>query len=250
MVLSVASQKGGTGKTTTSITLSAALAYVGKRVLLVDMDSQANTSKVLLHDYASIPVDDTIHRTIIEKKPLPIHQASLIQGIDVVPSHIFLSNADVELTTAKDHREARLKIYLDQIKDQYDHVIIDCPPALGWLTLNAFTASDGVLVPVAPGYFELESITQIIRSLGEVEEFFNPRVRLIGFLFTMSDPTLNTKNSLKLLRQTYPDDVLQTIIPRNTDIRDAHMHKQDVFTYSPQSKSALSYKRLIDELGL
>src|SRR4051794_821941 len=132
MVTSIASQKGGAGKTTTSIALSAGLARRGKKVLLIDIDSQANSSKVLLPTYPEIPKDLTIYRTILSRQPLPIHPTS-IPNLDVVPSHILLSNTDIELTTAKDHREARLKRALDQAQGAYDYVFIDCPPALSWL---------------------------------------------------------------------------------------------------------------------
>ena len=249
MVISIASQKGGTGKTTTSITLSAGLARQGKKVLLIDMDSQANSSKVLLPNYPELKRHDTVYSTILERKPLVIHPTT-ITNLSVVPCHILLSNTDVELTTAKDHREARLKSQLDTVKGQFDYVFIDCPPALGWLTLNAFTASDRVIVVVSPGYFELDSVVQISRTIQEVKEIFNPDLQLLGFLFTMSDPTTNSINSLKILRQTYPDAVLSTVIPRNTDMRDAHFNKQDIFTYSPQSKSAQAYDKLIHELFL
>src|SRR3954464_6514412 len=168
MILSIASQKGGTGKTTTSISLAAGLARKGKKTLLIDIDSQANSSKVLLPDYQSLKPDQTLYRTILKRDDapsnLPVHQTAVPQ-LSIVPSHILLSGTDVELTTAIDHREARLKRELDKIKDSYDVVIIDCPPTLSWLTLNAFTASDKVLVVVSPGYFELDSIVQISKSI-------------------------------------------------------------------------------------
>ena len=247
MVISVASQKGGVGKTTTSISLAAGLAHKGKKILLIDIDSQANSSKVLLMKYPDLKAEQTIHATILERKPLPIHP-SHVANLDVVPSHILLSNTDVELTVAKDHREARLKRELDRIKGRYDYIFIDCPPALSWLTINAFTASDKVLVIVSPGYFELDSIVQISKTIHEVHEYFNPAISLLGFLFTMSDPTINTKISLQILRQTYTDTVLKTLIPRNTDIRDAHFNRKDIFTYAPLSKSAEAYTRLLIEL--
>src|SRR5918994_746258 len=173
MILSIASQKGGTGKTSTSISLASGLARKGKKVLLVDADSQANSSKVLLPKYQSIPKEETAHATILGRKPLVVH-ASEIDRLDVVASHILLSNTDVELTAALDHREARLKRELDVIAGRYDFVIIDCPPALSWLTVNAFTASDKVLVVVSPGYFELDSIVQISKTIKEVRGMFNP----------------------------------------------------------------------------
>ena len=247
MVISIASQKGGTGKTTTSISLAAGLAHKGKKVLLIDIDSQANSSKVLLPHYTAINKDQTIFATILKKQPLPIHETT-IANLSIVPSHILLSTTDVELTTAIDHREERLKRELDKVKAQYEYVFIDCPPALSWLTLNAFTASDKVMVVVSPGYFELDSIMQISKTLVQVISDFNPGLQLLGYLFTMSDPTINTSTSLQIMRQTYTNQVIKTVIPRNTDIRDAHFQKQDIFTFNSHSKSALAYEKLIQEL--
>lgn len=247
MVISVASQKGGVGKTSTAISLAAGLAHKGKKTLLIDIDSQANSSKVLLPNYVALKAEDTIHRTILQNNPLPVHPSSL-PLLDIVPAHILLSNTDVELTTAIDHREARLKNQLDAIKAQYEYVLIDCPPALSWLTLNAFTASDKVIVVVSPGYFELDSIVQISKTITNVRQYFNSAIQLMGFLFTMSDSTINTKTSLQILRQSYTDAVFKNIVPRNTDIRDAHFNRKDIFSYAPQSKSAEAYTRLLAEL--
>lgn len=247
MVISIASQKGGTGKTTTTLALAAGLARRGKRILLIDIDSQANSSKVLLPQYQELRKEQTLYQTILESKPLRVHP-SPIENLAVVPSHILLSDTDMALTSALDHREARLKRQLDDIKEHYDFVFIDCPPALSWLTINAFTASDGIIVAIAPGYFELDSVVQISKSIDEVRELFNQNLDLLGFLFTMSDSTVNSKTSLKLLRQAYPDSVLKSVIPRNTDVRDAHFSKKDIFEFSPQSRAAEAYGRLIDEL--
>jgi chromosome partitioning protein len=247
VVLSIASQKGGTGKTSTSISLSAGLARQGKKVLLVDIDSQANSSKVLLPNYPLLHKEDTIYRTILERQSLPV-QRTTVPNLDIVASHILLSNTDIELTTARDHRESRLKKELDATKQSYDYVFIDCPPALSWLTINAFTASDEVIVVVSPGYFELDSIVQLWKTIAEVKEYFNQALKIRGHLFTMCDPTINSRSSLKILRQTYPEYVLKTVIPRNTDLRDAHFSKQDVFSFAPQSKAAQAYAKLIDEL--
>src|SRR4051794_21092544 len=247
MIIAIASQKGGVGKTSTSISLAAGLAKKNKRVLLIDIDSQANSSKVLIPTYQDIPSDRTIYATIIDRKPLPVHQ-SKVENLFIVPSHILLSQTDVELTTALDHREARLKRELDKIKDQYDYIFIDCPPSLSWLTINAFTASEKVLVVVAPGYFELDSIVQISKTINQVKEWFNPELAVAGFLFTMSDPTINSKTSLEILRKTYGDSVFNAVVPRNTDLRDAHFNKQDVFTFNAKSSSARAYSKLITEL--
>jgi chromosome partitioning protein len=249
MIVSIASQKGGTGKTTTSISLAAGLAKKGKKVLLVDIDSQANSSKVLLHHYPTIDKEHTLYTTILHRQPLAIHPTT-VANLEIVPSHILLSNTDVELTTAIDHREERLKKELDTVKANYDYIFIDCPPALSWLTVNAFTASDKVIIVVSPGYFELDSIKQISKTLVDVKTFFNPSLQLMGYLFTMSDPTINTSTSLQIMRQTYTDDVFKTVIPRNTDIRDAHFNRQDIFSFNPHAKSALAYDKLLHELFL
>jgi len=247
MIIAIASQKGGTGKTSTSISLASGLARKGKKVLLLDVDSQANSSKVLLSQYVEIGKEDTIYETIINCNPLPIHATS-VPHLDIAPSHILLADTDVELTTALDHREARLKNELDKMKDQYEYVFIDCPPALSWLTVNAFTAADQVIIVVSPGYFELDSLMQINRTLQKIQRFFNPDLKLRGYLFTMSDSTRNSGVSLQILRQTYTGKVFNTIIPRNTDLRDAHMNQQDIFSYSPSSNAAQAYTRLLDEM--
>jgi chromosome partitioning protein len=247
LITAIGSQKGGTGKTTTAITLAAGLTHKGKRVLLIDMDSQANSSKVLLPDYQHIGREDTIYRTILEQESLPIHPTT-VKNLWIAPAHILLSNTDVVLTTAMDHREARLKRQLDQVKGDYDYIFIDCPPALGWLTINAFAAADEVIVIISPGYFELDSIVQISKTIAETRRQFNPDLQLRGLLFTMSDPTVNTADSLTVLRKMYGSQLLQTIIPRNTDLRDAHFRKKDIFRYNPAAKGAVAYARLIEEL--
>jgi chromosome partitioning protein len=247
MIIAIASQKGGVGKTSTAISLASGLARKGKHTLLVDIDSQANSSKVLVSNYQELQAENTIHRTILHKEALPVHNTS-VPNLEIVPSHILLSNTDIELTTAIDHREARLKTELDKISAKYDFVIIDCPPTLSWLTINALTAADKVIVVVSPGYFELDSIVQISKTIKEVREVFNPLLELMGFLFTMSDPTINTSTSLQIMRQTYSDKVFKTLIPRNTDLRDAHFTKQDIFSFNPHAKAALAYNKLIAEV--
>jgi len=247
MIYAVASQKGGVGKTSTSISLAAGVAHRGKKVLLVDIDSQANSSKVLIKEYPSLKKEQTIYTTILELRPLPIHKTQLA-NLDIVPSHILLSNTDMELTTALDHREERLKKALDLVRSQYEYIFIDCPPTLSWLTINAMTAADKVIVVVSPGYFELDSIVQISKTITEVRELFNPRLELAGFLFTMSDSTVNSRTSLQLLRQTYTSSVFNTVIPRNTDLRDAHFQKQDIFSYNAASAAAQAFEKFIKEL--
>lgn len=257
MIYAIASQKGGTGKTTTSVTLAAGLVRKGKKILLIDLDSQANASKVLLPSYKDIRSADTVFRTIIgiaqngetEKQcsPLPIYPTDK-PGLELVPSHILLADTDMELTTALDHREARLKSELDKIQANYDVVIIDCPPALGWLTLNAFTAADHVLVVVEPGYFELDSIVQLQKTIVRVQRNFNPSLVLRGILLNKSDPTNSTKFALNALRETYGSLVFQTVIPRNTAIKEAHIKKTDIFSYDEKAYAAIAYDNLLTEL--
>jgi chromosome partitioning protein len=247
MTIAVASQKGGVGKTSTSISLSAGLARKGRRVLLIDIDSQANSSKVLLPNYQDLAKHQTIYTTIIDQKSLPVHETT-VPELFIVPSHILLSQTDVELTAAIDHREARLKRQLDSIKGQYDVVVIDCPPSLSWLTINALTAADKVLIVCAPGYFELDSVVQVRKTISQVRDWFNEKLQVAGFLFTMSDPTINSKTSLDLLRQTYKSLVFEVVIPRNTDLRDAHFNKLDVFSFNAKSPAARAYDKLIGEL--
>ena len=247
MIIAIASQKGGVGKTSTAISLSAGLVRQNKKVLLVDIDSQANASKVLLKNYSQLKRNDTICRTILDRKPLPVYKTE-IKGLEIIPSHILLSETDMELTMARDHREARLKDSLDLISANYDYVFIDCPPALSWLTINAFTAADKILVVCSPGYFELDSLVQLSKTINEVKSLYNADVALLGFLFTMADPTINSRESLKILRQTYPDSTFKTVIPRNTDLRDAHFNRTTIFKFNPNAKSALAYQKLIKEI--
>src|SRR5262245_31418687 len=247
MIFAVASQKSGVGKKSTSISLEQGIKHTGKRCILVDIDSQANSSKVLIKDYQTLKKESTIYTTILERSPLPVHKTQL-DTLDIIPSHILLSNTDVELTTAIDHREARLKKELDLIKHQYEYIFIDCPPTLSWLTINAMTAADKVIVVVSPGYFELDSIVQIRKTVEEVKELFNSNLELAGFLFNMSDPTLNSKTSLQILRQTYTSSLFNTVIPRNTDLRDAHFNKQDIFSFNAKSPAAQAYEKFIKEL--
>jgi chromosome partitioning protein len=247
MILSIASQKGGVGKTTTSISIAAGLAHAGKKVLLIDMDSQANSSKVLIADYTKLKSEDTVYTTIIDKKPIPVVK-SVVPNLDIAPSHILLSDADFKLTTAIDHREARLKDALSKIKENYDHIIIDCPPALSWLTINAFTASDSLMVVTSPGYFELDSIVQLSKTMTQVQDNFNPDLKLLGILFTMSEPTNASKTSIQMLGRIYGELVFKAIVPKNTDLREAHMKQQDIFSYNPDSSGAGAYKKLIKEI--
>jgi chromosome partitioning protein len=247
MVISIGSQKGGVGKTTTSLALAAGLAQKGKKVLLIDVDYQANSSKVLLPDYQKLDTQETVYATILERKPLTAHKTA-IPNLEIVPSHILVSNADLTLITALDNRAQRLKIQLEKVRGLWDYILIDCPPSIGWLTLNAFTASDKIIVVVSPGYFELDSIVQIDKTIAKVKEEFNPNLEMLGMLFNLSDNTNATTASLQLLRQAYPNKVFRTIIPRNTDVKEAQLSKQDIFTFNSKANAAIAYQNLMKEL--
>jgi chromosome partitioning protein len=212
------------------------------------MDPQANSSKVLIPDYGELDKRDTTYAPIINRQPIP-YLPTDVPNLQIAPSHILLSEATINLTVAKDHREARLKNRLEDLAGQYDHVFIDCPPSLDWLTLNAFTASDRIVVVVSPGFFELDSLVQLGKVVEEVREYYNPDLELWGFLFTMSDPTVSSRESLKILRQSYTNQVFKTVIPRNVDLRDASFNKQDIFAYKPKATAAEAYQKLIREMG-
>lgn len=252
MTISFATQKGGTGKTTTSISMASGLARQGNKVLFIDIDQQANASDILFPNYSEIETSQgsevkTIYRTIIDRGPLPIYQSKL-ENLDIVPSHILLSSADAVLSTAMDHKESRLKKELARVKRNYDYVIIDCPPALGWLTLNAFVASDKVIVVVSPGRFELTSIKQIGKTIELVQTDYEHNVDLWGFLFNRKEPTLTSKDSLLALRESFPGMVFKTVIPKNTEIEKAHLLGQDIFSYNATSPYAKAINSLISEL--
>jgi len=245
IITAVASQKGGVAKTTTSINLSSGLARTGNKVLVIDIDPQANSSRVLLHSYSDLRKDETIWNTVINNQPLRVYPTE-VANLHVVVSSILLSNADIDLQSVF-KREERLKIHLDQIKHEYDYVFIDCPPWLSWLTYNALIAADKVLVPVSPGAFELESIIQINKTIYEIQQI-NTSLKIAGYLFTMADNTTNSRVSLKILRQTYPEYTLNNIIPKNVDARDASTAKVDIFTYNSKAVAAEAYQRVIEEV--
>jgi chromosome partitioning protein len=245
IVTAVASQKGGVAKSTTSINLSAGLAKKGKKVLLIDIDPQANSSRVLLHSYSGLRKEDTLWNTIINNMPLKLYPTG-IDGLQIVPSSIVLSNADIDLQ-AVFKREERLKLHLDEIRGKFDYVFIDCPPSLSWLTFNALVASDKVLVPVSPGFFELESLIQINKTIHEIQQI-NPSLEIAGYLFTMGDNTTNSKFTLKMLRQTYPEYCLANLIPKNVDAKDASSAKMDIFSFNQKANAAIAYLKVIEEV--
>jgi len=253
MVISIATQKGGTGKTTTAVNLASGLAKLkNKKVLLIDIDQQANASDILLDNYSEMENSEdgyqyTIYETIVNKGDLNIHE-SKVPNLSIVPSHIVLADVDTKLGLEKDHKEARLKKALDKVKEDYDYVIIDCPPALGWLTINALVASDKAIVVVAPGRFELTSINKFSDTLEFIQEAFEHDIELLGFLFNKKAPNLTSKESLLALRNAYPSLVFKTVIPKNTEVEKATMNGLNVFDHNPNCPYAQEMVRFLDEV--
>ena len=233
-VISVANQKGGVGKTTTTVNLSTILAKKGKKVLLIDTDPQGNatsglgiTKEVELSVYDILVGDTEFDETI---------QETSIKNLSVCPSNISLSGAEVELVSMMS-REQRLKTKLDLIKDRYDYILIDCPPALGLITLNAFTASDSVLIPVQCEYFALEGLGQLLNTVNLVKKHLNKNLEIEGALLTMYDARTNLSNQVvKEVKKYFENKVYKTVIPRNVRLSEAPSYGMPISIYDPRSK--------------
>ncbi len=210
-IISVANQKGGVGKTTTTVNLGASLAFVGKKVLLVDIDAQGNaTSGVGIRkpDVEQDIYDVLVNETPIVEAILP----SSRENLDIVPATIQLAGAEIELTSMM-ARESRLKSALNEIKEQYDYIFIDCPPSLGHLTINAFTASDSILIPVQCEYYALEGLSQLLNTVRLVQKHFNPELEIEGVLLTMYDARTNLgAEVVEEVRRYFQEKVYETIM--------------------------------------
>ena len=244
-VIAVANQKGGVGKTTTSVNLSSALAKRGKKVLLIDTDPQGNAtsglgiSKEIENSVYDVIVGDVEMEKIIEK--------TNIKNLSVCPSTISLAGAEVELVSMMS-REQRLKEKLDVVKDKFDYVIIDCPPSLGLITLNTFTAADSVLIPIQCEFYALEGLGQLMNTVNLVKKHLNKDLKVEGALLTMYDSRTNLSNQVvKEVSKYFGDNVYKTVIPRNVKLSEAPSYGMSITEYDARSKGAKAYDKLAKE---
>lgn len=248
-VIAIANQKGGVGKTTTSINLSACLAEKGKKVLLIDMDSQGNTTSGF--GFEKNELDKTVYEVLreevsIEEAIIPVEEC--FENLFLIPANRNLAGAEIELVT-RENMQYILKKQLEPIKDNYDFIIIDCPPALGMLTVNAMTASDSVLVPIQCEFYALDGLSQLIYTIELIQDSLNPDLYFEGVVFTMYDARTNlslqvVENVKDNLKQT----IYKTIIPRNVRLAEAPSYGLPINLYDKRSSGTEAYRMLADEV--
>ncbi len=244
-IIAVANQKGGVGKTTTSVTLSTILAKKNKKVMLIDADPQGNATsgigleKEMGKSIYEVLVDEvSINETLLDTK---------IKNLKVCPSNINLAGAEVELVSMMS-REQRLKEKLEEVKDKFDYIIIDCPPSLGLITLNSFTAASTVLIPIQCEYYALEGLGQLINTINLVKKHLNKELEVEGALLTMYDSRTNLSNQVvKEVKKYFGDKVYKTVIPRNIKLSEAPSYGMPISIYDPKSKGAKSYEKFVKE---
>ena len=244
-VISIANQKGGGGKTTTSVNISTILAKKGKKVLMIDTDPQGNaTSGLGIDKNVNFSIYDVIINDVEIDNTI---QQTMVKNLEVCPSNINLAGAEVELVSMED-REYKLKEKIDSQKDKYDYIIIDCPPSLGLITLNAFTASDSVLIPVQCEYYALEGLGQLLNTIQLVQEHLNENLQIEGALLTMFDARTNLSNQVvREVNKYFENKVYKTVIPRNVKLSEAPSYGMPISIYDPRSKGAKSYDKFVKE---
>lgn len=245
-IIAIANQKGGVGKTTTAVNVSTILAKRGKKTLMLDADPQGNATSGLgidknveLSTYDILINDTKIDEAIIETD---------LKNLKVCPSTINLAGAEVELVSAEE-REFKLKKKLDEVKEQYDYIIIDCPPSLGLITLNSFTAADSVLIPVQCEYYALEGLGQLINTINIVKKVMNKKLEIEGAVLTMYDARTNLSNQVvKEVNKYFENKVYKTVIPRNVKLSEAPSFGMPITLYDSRSKGARCYEKLTKEI--
>jgi chromosome partitioning protein len=245
-VFAITNQKGGVGKTTTSINLAASLVKTRRRVLLIDLDPQGNATMGSGVDKQAI--GSGAYEVLLGQAKLEASRLATEGGYDIVPSNGRLSGAEVELVEL-DQRERRLRGAVDGVRGQYDFILIDCPPALNLLTVNALVAADSVLIPMQCEYYALEGLTALVNTIRKVRESLNPKLQIEGLLRTMFDPRNNLDNEVSAqLHEHFGDKLYRTVIPRNIRLAEAPSHGKPVITYDMQSKGAQAYLALAGEI--
>ena len=245
-VISIANQKGGVGKTTTAVNLSTILAKKGKKVMLIDADPQGNASSGLgLEKEVEYSLYDVLINDVDIKETL---QDTCMKTLKVCPSNMDLAGAEVELVSQMS-REQRLKEKVDSIKDEFDYIIIDCPPSLGLITLNSFTASNSVLIPVQCEYYALEGLGQLLNTINLVKKHLNKELEIEGAVLTMYDMRTNLSNQVvKEVKRYFEDRVYKTVIPRNIKLSEAPSFGMPITLYDAKSKGARAYEKLAREV--
>lgn len=245
-VIVVANQKGGVAKTTTSVNLAAGLAYYKKKVLLLDLDPQGNASSGLGVNKNAL--EHSTYDVLVNFVPIDKITIEINKKLSLVPAKVELAGAEMELVSAIS-RESRLKNALEEVRDQYDYIIIDTPPSLGLLTLNALTAADSFLVPIQCEYFALEGLSQLLSTIKIVQKNLNPKLAMEGILMTMFDNRTNLANQVVAdVKENFKDKVFKTIIPRNVRLSEAPSFGMSIIDYDIKSKGAETYLALAKEV--